>query len=159
MAKDLTDILDNDGKEELSRSKSRINELSDKVAAEAKAREEADAARKKAEADSQAAAKERDFYKSFSGQASKYTHAKEHEDAIKAKVLSGYTVEDATVSVLAAAGKLTSVESKPDKMDSVGGSAGTTVMNGGSKKPSEMTQAERLQALVDAEKSGEISMQ
>src|SRR5580693_3248552 len=114
MAKPLDELLDEDGKAELSRSKSRINELSDKVAEEAKAREAEAEARKKAETDAQLAAKERDFYKSFSAETSKYPSAKDHQDAIMAKVMAGYTVADATVSVLAAAGKLTA-EARTDK--------------------------------------------
>ena len=158
MAKELETILDNDGQAELSRSKSRINELSDKVAIEAKAREEAEASRKKAEAESAANAKERDFYKSFSGEASKYSAASKYEEDIKAKVMAGYTVADATVSVLAAKGELTASRTV-DKIESAGGSAGTTITGNTQKKPSEMTQAERLSALQDLEKSGEISIQ
>ena len=158
MAKDLTEMLDDNEIQE-SRSKSRINELTAKLAEKEKAEAEAKASREKAEAEALAASKERDFYKSFSGESSKYPNAKNHEDAIKAKVLAGYTVADATVSVLAAAGQLTSAEIKTDKIESAGGSAGTTITNNSSKDITKMTQAEKLNALYEAEKSGDISVQ
>lgn len=71
--------------------------------------------------------------------------AKEHRDEIKAKVLAGYTPEDATFAVLGKAGKLG--QPAPAPASPAGGSAPNTISQTGQKTVSEMTQAERRAAL------------
>lgn len=130
-----------------SRGVERNKDLSEKVKNTSAERDAERQARESAE-------KERDFYKNFSKTTSKYPQAADYEDKIREKVLTGYDMEDATVSVLNKAGKL--IPQKPDKEIVAGGSAINTSQ--GVKNPSEMTQAERLIALKEAEARGEISM-
>ena len=116
------------------------------------ANEKNDAEKAKAEAEAKSAVteKERDFYKDFSGSISKYPSANEYQDAIKEKVMSGYTVEDATVSVLAKEGKLGTIQAPPPPRESpAGGSASNQISSGGNKTVSEMSRDEKRQALQD----------
>uniref|UniRef100_A0A6M3Y776 Scaffolding protein n=1 Tax=viral metagenome TaxID=1070528 RepID=A0A6M3Y776_9ZZZZ len=105
-------------------------------------------------------AKERDFLNSFSDESAKYPNAFEYKDAIKEKVLAGYTVEDATLATLAKEGKLPApvVEEAPAvKLDNpAGGSAATVQTNLSEKSVSEMTQEERREQLLEMEKKGEL---
>jgi len=99
--------------------------------------------------------KERDFYASFSDSTAKYPNAHEFKDSIKEKVMSGYSVEDATVAVLAKEGKLT-VESTPKEVISpMGGSAQINIPSG-EKSIQEMTREEKRAALMEAEKRGDL---
>jgi hypothetical protein len=122
----------------------RMKNLSkDKIEAETKAKE--------AEEKAALAQKEAGFYKDFSGSISKYPAANEYQDAIKEKVMSGYTVEDATVSVLAKEGKLGTVQAPPPPRQSpAGGSAPTQIQQGGAKTVAEMTRDERRKALDES---------
>ena len=151
--KDLN--LDDEGSEGLTDK--RIKDLSSKVKMASEERDTEATARKTAEAEKVAAQKEVEFYKGFSTTTATYPNAKDHVEDIKLKVLAGYSVEDATVSVLAKAGKLTT---EPiDKIQSgAGGSASSTVRSeGGKKDPWNMSQADRRAALVDLESKGEFS--
>lgn len=128
-----------------------------KIDAEAKANEEA-RLRQESDAKVQTAEKERDFYASFSDSISKYPNANEHKDAIKEKVMSGYTVEDATVSVLAREGKLGAIQTPPPPRQSpAGGSASTQIQQGGAKSLAEMSREEKRQAVLDAQARGDLS--
>jgi hypothetical protein len=101
-------------------------------------------------------AKERDFYSSFSDSLGKYPDAKDFKDKIKEKVLQGYDVEDATVSVLAKEGKLNQTAPVAERETVAGGSAPTQLKTGGQKPISDMSQAERRAALMEAESKGEL---
>ena len=69
----------------------------------------------------------------------------------------GYTVEDATFAVLGKAGKLG--QPQPVVDSPIGGSAAVNQpINGASKKVSEMSRDEKRNALLEAEKRGEISL-
>lgn len=130
-----------------------------KIEAENKATEEAKA-RAEAESRVQIAEKERDFFASFSDSISKYPNANEHKDAIKEKVMSGYTVEDATVSVLAKEGKLGTVQAPPPPRQSpAGGSASNQIQSGGNRQIADMSREEKRQAILDAVDRGDISNQ
>jgi outer membrane murein-binding lipoprotein Lpp len=153
MADELDFDLDVEEQKE-NRVSTRIKALSDKVETTAKerdefakAKEEADEARLKAE-------KERDFYANFTDSVAQRPQASEYKDAIKEKVFAGYTVEDATVSVLAKEGKLT-VEAQP-RQAPIGGSANTSIPDGATKSVDEMSTDDKLKALFEAEKRGEI---
>jgi hypothetical protein len=126
---------------------SRFKEVSKKQIEETKAREASDEARKKAELDRDAATKEASFYKDFSGLSGKYQGATDHADEIKAKVLAGYTVEDATVSVLNKAGKLTPTERTTDI--SAGGSASNPPPRQTPKSMSELNREELRKTIIE----------
>lgn len=133
-----------------SRGVERNKELADKVK---EAATERDAAKKAAEE----AAAERDFYKNLAKLSSKYPAAADYEDKILEKVKKGYDMDDATVAVLTKAGKLNNMPPKVERETVAGGSA-TTNPSQGVKGPKEMTQAERLNALREAEARGEIGL-
>ena len=105
------------------------------------------------------AEKEVDFFKNFSQMTSKYSGANEYQDQIKEKVMAGYDVEDATISILAKEGKFVTPEPAPLPRESpIGGSAVNAMKSGGDKSIGEMTQEERKSALLQAEaEGGEIS--
>ncbi len=149
--------LENKADREVQRNQT----LSKKVAETAKERDEARQAQEKAEAERVSALKEVEFYKDFSTQTSKYTGATEYQDAIKEKVMSGYTVEDATVAVLAKEGKLPNMQPAPVEPpigSPAGGSATTTMTAPGEKSIGEMTRDEKRAQLVELESRGDISL-
>lgn len=100
--------------------------------------------------------KERDFYSSFTDSTAKYPGAVEYKDAIKEKVMAGYSVEDATVSVLNKEGKFQPQAPAVEKELVAGGSSLNRIPDGGSKSIGEMTRDEKRQALMEADKRGEI---
>jgi hypothetical protein len=152
--------VDENGNEiiEVSDSEKRIKQLSSKVREEAEAREAANTARETAEAKAAEATRERDFYAGFTDVLGTNPEAKDHKDDIKAKVMAGYSVEDATFAVLGKAGKLgqpKTVESAPV----AGGSAVINAPQGGGTKPiHEMSREEKRSALMEAEQRGDISL-
>lgn len=152
------DELELDLGSEINKTEQRITDLSSKVKTIAGERDTANAKVAEAEAARLTVEKERDFYSGFSDTVSKYPNASEHKDAIKEKVLAGYSVEDATVSVLNKEGKLTPRVEVVPQVPAGGGSAINQPTNGAQKQVSEMTQAERRAALVEAEKRGDISL-
>ena len=122
---------------EVPRSQERIKELSDKVELTAKERDEMKTL-------NETTTRERDFYKGFSDIVSTQPAAKEHQEEILEKVQKGYSVQDATYAVLGAAGKLGGAPAP----QVAGGSADTTITQGGNKTIAEMTQAERREQLA-----------
>lgn len=134
------------------RSEKRIKTLAEKVRTEAEAKEKA--LQEKADADlrTQAAEKERDFYQSFSDSTAKYPNASEYKDDIKEKVLSGYSVEDATVSVLAKEGKLTAPVAPRETI--AGGSAPNAISSDGPKSLNEMSREDKRAELQRIESEG-----
>ena len=158
MTDEILDLELLDGEiEKENKVEKRIKDLSEKVKLTA---EERDAEKLKLEEETAKAGnlqKEVEFLNSFGDQLSKYPDASPFKDKIKEKVLKGYSVEDATVSILASEGKLTSKEVKVENV--AGGSATVNQpVSGGEKPISEMTQAERRAELMEMEKRGEISM-
>lgn len=136
----------------------RIKDLSQKVKDTSTERDELKA-KAQAEADARLAAeKERDFFKDFSAQSSKYPAAVAHQDKILEKVKSGYSMEDATVSVLNAEGQFTPQPKTVERVEVAGGSAVNQPNMGGDKTVAQMTQAERRQALEDAQSRGDLSI-
>lgn len=118
----------------------RIRDLSGKVKDIATQRDAEIKARVEAE-------KDRDFFKGFTATTSKYPAAAEFQDKIREKVMAGYDVEDATVSVLAKEGKL--VLPKAEQRSPVGGSAITNAVGDGTKAISEMTREEKRKILEE----------
>lgn len=134
---------------EVSRSQQRINELSTKVELTAKERDEKDALLKEAQEKNVSLEKENAFNAGFSDMLGQYSAARDHKDDIKAKVMSGYSVEDATLAVLGKAGKLGGSQA-PITASDVGGGSSDTVLSTGQKGIGEMTQAER-RAILEKE--------
>lgn len=158
MADELDLDLDLDeGSEINNRAEKRLKDLSEKVRITAKERDEIAQAKKELEQQKAIAEKERDFFASFSDSVGKYPNASEYKDNIKEKVLAGYTVEDATVAVLAREGKLQMTQPVIEKPSPAGGSATTGLVS--EKKVHEMSREEKLAALMEAEKRGELSVQ
>lgn len=133
---------------EVSRAQSRINQLSEKVELTAKERDEKDALLKERDTKIAELERENSFSNSFADILSSHPAAKDHKEEIKAKVLSGYSTEDAALAILAKAGKLGSVQAQSQQI--AGGSASTVISQTGEKSPSDMTQAERRDALAKA---------
>lgn len=153
MAEELEDL---EKDENINRTEERIKDLSSK-ARDAYSAKDAAEAKAQAEVDARATAeKERDFYKDFSGLTNKYQSASEYQEQILEKVKAGYTVEDATVSVLNAEGKLSTQSPIVAPPSAAGGSASTIIPNG-EKTVQDMTQAERREALLAANESGELA--
>ena len=134
----------------------RIKDLSKKVKLTSDERDELKRLNEEKDGTIDSVTKERDFYAGFSEVVGKHPNASEFKDDILAKVKSGYTIEDATVSVLNQQGKLT--QPVIERESATGGSATTTISNGGTKSVAEMTRDERRQALIDAESRGDISL-
>ncbi len=127
-----------------TRPEMRLKDLSEKVETTAKERDEATAK-------ALAAEKEVEFYKGFSKVSSKYEGAADYQDKILEKVNSGYDLEDATISVLAKAGKLQNAPTA--RQSPAGGSASTAIQAGDDKPVGEMTTAEKREKLLEYERT------
>lgn len=131
--------------------------ISDKKEAEARAEE---SEKKQAESDAKLIQMEKEtaFLNSFSEVTTKFPTASEFKDKIKEKVMtSGYSVDDATVAVLHAEGKLSSTPVQQGNV--TGGSAPNQITNQGQKPLSELKSSERWDMLREAERRGDIGMQ
>lgn len=137
--------------------KNRFQKLSEKVFITSKEKEEALAKAQAAEDARLKAEKERDFFKDFSTNVSKYPSASEYQDRIFEKVGAGYSTEDAILAVLAKEGKLNFSSTQQNNQSQVqveGGSAATSFE--GQKSVKDMKPEEKFAALVEAEKSGDL---
>lgn len=126
---------------QMSEAERRIKQLSDKVRQTSEERDEKDKTIREREEKITALERENSFNSGFVDVLGTYGAAKDHKDEIKAKVLGGYSLEDATLAVLGKAGKLGNVPPPPPSP--AGGSADTTLPQTGVKPVGEMTQAER----------------
>lgn len=110
------------------------------------------------EAESKLAQMEKDtsFLNSFSDVTAKFPTASEYKDKIREKVNMGYSVDDATVSILVAEGKYT--PPAPQRENIAGGSAANQITNQPVKKLNELTSTERWDMLKEAEKRGDIGL-
>lgn len=127
-----------------ARSDNRFTQLSEKVKTTAEERDIA-----KAEAEQ--AKKDAEFYKGFNAIASKYPGASDFQDKIKEKTDTGYDLEDATVSVLAKAGKFSAPQVQ--RSSPAGGSATTSSRSPDDKPTGEMTTAEKREKLLEFERT------
>ena len=127
------------------REDKRLKSLSEKVELTSKERDTY-----KAEAEK--ASREASFYKDFNGMVSKYPQAAELQDKIREKVMGGYTVQDATAAVLVNEGRFQAPQAPRE--NPAGGSSVNQPPK--VKSMSEMSQAERLEALKEAERAGQI---
>lgn len=134
--------------QEINKSEKRIKDLSEKVKTTAQERDELATAKAEAETKATEAQKEVEFYKDFSQQTSKYKDAAEYQDQIKEKVLAGYSVEDATISVLAKEGKFTPPIPEAPKGESPAGGSATNTITDTNKTIGDMDQTERRDILA-----------
>lgn len=160
---DVLDLekVDNDI-ENTNKVEKRIKDLSEKVKLTSEERDEKDRLLVEQTKANEDLTKERDFLNSFGDVLVKHPAASEFKDAIKEKVLKGYSVEDATVSTLSSEGKLTPSEPKPEEEtkpeNPAGGSATTPPAPGGEKKLEDMTRDEKREKLVEAQERGDLSI-
>lgn len=134
----------------------RIKDLSKKVKIASEERDEKARLFQEQEAKTTEATIERDFYKGFSASTAKYPAATEFQDEILGKVKAGYSVEDATISVLNGKGKL--MPQAVERQPVAGGSAATNIQTGGNKSMHEMSREEKRAALIEAEQRGDIGV-
>lgn len=134
--------------EKTNKVEERFNKLSGKISTAEKSKEEAEAVAVEATANQVLAEKDRDFYKNFSEISNKYPGAGDFQDQIKEKVDAGMSLDDATVTIMHAEGRLTPMTQEVDKTEVVGGSA-VTQNPDATKTVSEMTQEEKREELVN----------
>ena len=156
MADDLDlEQLDNEIEKD-NRVEKRIKDLSEKVRLTSEERDEQK--RLLGERDVKIAELEREnsFNSGFADVLANHSAAKDHKDDIKAKVLAGYSIEDAAFAVLGKAGKL-GQPTPPPKDNPAGGSA-TTQPIVEEKKLNELSSKEKRDKLLEAEARGDISI-
>lgn len=151
------DLLDLELEDKENLVEKRIKGLSEKVKLTSQERDELAKAKAELEAERDTISKERDFYASFSDSISKYPTASEYKESIKEKVMSGYTVEDATVAVLAKEGKLSSSPTPEAPKDNPAGGSAVVNPGSGEKGLDEMSRDEKRAALVEALGNGPLS--
>lgn len=144
--------------DETNKVEKRIKDLSTKVKDASAERDEANRKAEEFERKTTLLQKENEFLSSFSDSTSKYPGANEFKDAIKEKVMSGYSVEDATISVLAKEGKFNPAQVPQERDVYAGGSASNQIQQPGSKTLSEMTKEEKRAELMDAISRGDVSL-
>ena len=123
----------------------RMHSLSEKTRLAAEERDAEKAAREAAEAKAAEAERKVAFAEGFTDIVAENPAAKEYKADIQAKVMSGYSLEDATFAVLGKVGKLN--QPKVESAPTAGGSAPTSIPQNGDKSVQEMTQQERRSAL------------
>lgn len=132
----------------------RIKNLSEKVKLTSEERDQLAKTKEELEKEKNTLAKEVEFFKNFNPLVSKYSEAANYQDKIREKVLAGYDVEDATISILAKEGKFSSPQPKMESP--VGGSATNTIKANADKPIQEMNRDELRSALLEAEKRGDL---
>ncbi len=138
------EVVEEIKEEKPTRPELRNRDLAEKVETTAKERDEANAK-------ASAAEKEVEFYKGFSKL--KYEGKEDYQDKIKEKVLAGYDMEDAAISVLAKAGKLNAPQAQ--RQSPAGGSASNSITSPDDKPVGEMTTAEKRAKLAELD-DGEV---
>jgi len=149
--------------ENKNKIETRIKDLSEKVKLTSEERDELKTLNEEKDGKISGLEKENEFLNEFGNVLVKYPAASEFKDAIKEKVLKGYSIEDATVATLSAEGKLTPSEPspavEPKKENPAGGSAPTNPpASGGDKKLEDMSTPEKRALLVEAQDRGELSL-
>jgi len=135
--------------QEPSESQKRITQLSKEKKQEAEAREAAEAKAEEANAKAAELEKKAAFAEAFSDIVAQNPEAKDFKADIQAKVMAGYTPEDAAFAVLGKAGKLAQPPAAP-QMSAAGGSASINLPQQGTEKSiAEMTQAEKRAELMN----------
>ena len=161
MADGLDDLDLDDIDQDIERKnkvEKRITDLSEKVRLTSEERDELKGLLATEQQAKEAALKERDFYSSFTDATIKYPSANEYKDVIKEKVISGYSVEDATVAVLAKEGKLVMPEASTEPEPNPAGGSAVNQPPEGEKKLEEMSREEKREAIIEAERKGDITV-
>ena len=158
--------LDISSDETINKTEQRIKDLSSKVKLTSQERDELKTAKEELETANKTLEKERDFYSGFGDQLSKYPGASEFKDAIRDKVMAGYDIEDATVSVLAKEGKLGNESMETQEVQetapiapapAAGGSADISSLGAEPKSADQMSREERRAKLIEADQKGELA--
>lgn len=152
---DLDTTLEEENKNKVEK---RIKDLSEKVRLTSTERDDLLKAKEESEAKAKAAQLDADFYKNFSTVSSKYAGSADYQEQIREKVNAGYDLEDATVAVLNKEGKFTPPAAPQAPRESPAGGSAINTFKSGDKTVSEMTQAERRSALMEAEKRGDLGV-
>lgn len=135
-------MADEDIIEQPSESEKRIKQLSEKVRTTSEERDEKNRLLEEGNKKIAELERENTFNSSFVDILGTQPAAKDHKDEIKAKVLAGYSPEDAAFAVLGKAGKLGTLKA-PEPQSPAGGSAANTITAEAKKAPADMTQAEK----------------
>ena len=154
----MEDELNLEVDEEITRKDSRIKTLSDKVKTTSEERDTLAKAKAEAEAKAEAAQKDADFYKGFNTVSAKYAGANEYQDKIREKVMSGYDLEDAAISILAKEGKYQPQAPVEQKEVAAGGSAATGINSQAEKPLNQRSKAELRAELQELESKGEFKL-
>lgn len=139
-----------------SEAQQRIQQLSGKVKEEAEKRAEADRLKAEAEAKAAEAEKKAAFAEGFADIIATNPAAKDHKADIQAKVMSGYSIQDATYAVLGPLGKIAAAAPEPTPSPA-GGSAGFVPPSTGTKSFTELSQEERRKAIEELAARGDLS--
>ena len=156
---DILDLEDSESVERQNKVEKRIKDLSEKVKLTSEERDEKERLLQEGTKQNENLKKENDFLNSFGDAMAKYPDAISHKEAIKDKVLKGYSMNDAIISTLASEGKYNppvKLETPPE--NPAGGSAATRPLTGGEKPISELTREEKRTKLLEAEQRGDISI-
>lgn len=148
--------VDSEGNEiiiEQSESEKRIKDLSKKTREASEERDAATAKATEAEAKAAEATRERDFYAGYADVIAENPAARDHKDELLEKVKGGMSLEDAKYVVLGRAGKLGAP--KEPEPSPAGGSA-TTSAAPEAKTVKEMSREDKRNALLDAQKKGDL---
>lgn len=162
-AKQMAENLDLENLEEQiekeNKVEKRIKDLSEKVRLTSEERDEQKRILEERENRIKELERENSFNSGYADMLSTHPAAKDHKDDIKAKVLSGYSIEDATFAVLGKAGKIGQPEPKPIVHENpAGGSAVNAFPSSGEKTLSQLSREEKRQKLIEAEQRGDISV-
>lgn len=151
--------LDLEEGQQITKTEQRIKSLATKVADEARQKEEAQSKLEEAQNARLVAEKKLEFVTAFSEVSGKYQGANDFRTEIEDKVSKGYSVEDATVSVLNANGKLIPTAEQGITVAPItagGGSAATALPNTAERPASELTREEMREELMKPERAAEL---
>lgn len=137
--------------------KNRFQQLSDKVKTEAQEKEKAQAEAKTQAEKVAALEKKAAFLETFSTLSFQHPEAANYREQILERVNKGYDPEEATLAVLAKEGKLGSQGTQQVFQPTIEGGSAMTQMSEGDKSTKDMSQDEKLLALQELEKSGELT--
>ena len=152
------DLEEDKSQEIISRKDKKINSLSEKLGLTEKEKVELAKAKEEAEAKALAAQKDADFFKGFNEISSKYQGSSEYQDQIREKVMSGYTMEDAAISILAKEGKFQPLAPSAQREMAAGGSAAIGINQQADKPIDRMTREELRSQLQELESKGEFKL-
>lgn len=151
--------LEGDKSQEIiTRKDKKINSLSEKLGLTEKEKVDLAKAKEEAEAKANALQKEADFFKGFNKISTKYQGSSDYQDKIREKVMAGYDLEDATISILAKEGKFQPPTPEPKREIAAGGSAAIGINQQADKPYQQMSRAELRAQLQELESKGEFKL-